>query len=70
MHFNCRKILFICLHLTFGATPAPEEYNTISEAEICLGNDTLADTEWDMMTYSRTIDTYSPGKTICLLLIH
>ena len=38
------KLAFLCLCLTFGTTPAPEEYTTISEESIDLGNDLLVDT--------------------------
>ena len=41
------KLNFLCLRLPFGTTPSPLEYTTISEAEIDLGNDLLADTPWD-----------------------
>ena len=35
------KPAFLCLSLPFGTTPTTEEYITISEAEIELGNDLL-----------------------------
>ena len=41
------KLAFLCLRLRFGIKPAPEEYTTISEAEIDLGNDLLIDASWD-----------------------
>ena len=41
------KLAFLCLCLPFGATTAPAEYITISEAAIDLGDDLLADTSWD-----------------------
>ena len=41
------KLSFLCLCLLFGTTTAQAEYTTISEAEIYLGNDLLADTSWD-----------------------
>ena len=41
------KLAFLCLRLPFGTTPAPEEYTTIGEEEIDLGNDLLAYTSWD-----------------------
>ena len=37
----------LCLRLPFGATPAPAEYTTVSEAEIDLGKDLLQDESWD-----------------------
>ena len=41
------KIAFLYLRLPFGTTPTPSEYTTISEAEIDLGDDLLADMSWD-----------------------
>ena len=41
------KLAFLCIHLPFGTTTAPSEYTTISDAEINLGNDLLADALWD-----------------------
>ena len=41
------KLVFICLRLPFGATPAPVQYTTISEVEIDLGNDLLVDVSWE-----------------------
>ena len=41
------KLNFLCLRLPFGTTPAPVEYTKISEAEIDLDNNLLADTSWD-----------------------
>ena len=41
------ELSFLCLRLTFGATPAPAEYTTGSEATIDLGNDLLWDEYWD-----------------------
>ena len=41
------ELAFLCLRLPFGTTPAPEEYTTISEAAIDLGNDLLQDQSWD-----------------------
>ena len=41
------KLAFLCLSLPFGTTPTPEEYTTISEAAIELGNDLIAETSWD-----------------------
>ena len=40
------KPAFLCLRLPFVTIPTPEEYITISEAEIDFGNDLLADTSW------------------------
>ena len=34
------------MRLTFGTTPTPAEYTTISDAAIDLGNDPLTDTPW------------------------
>ena len=33
--------------LTFGTTPAPAEYKTVSEVAIYLGNDLLRVESWD-----------------------
>ena len=41
------NISFLCLSLTFGTTPIPAEYTTVSEAAIDLGNDLLGDESWD-----------------------
>ena len=41
------KLAFICLGPPFGTTPAPEEYKTVSEEAIDLGNDLLQDEPWD-----------------------
>ena len=41
------KLSFLCLRLPFGTTSAPEEYTTVSESEIDLGNDLLRDESWD-----------------------
>ena len=41
------ELAFLYLRLPFGATPAPAEYKTISEAAIDLGNDLLQDESWD-----------------------
>ena len=41
------KLVFICMHLTFGTTPSPSEYTTISEASIYLKNNILAKMAWD-----------------------
>ena len=41
------ELTFICLWLPFGTTPSPEEYTTISEAEIDLGNNIFRDEFWD-----------------------
>ena len=38
------KLTFLCLCLTFGITPTPEEYTTISKAANELSNNLLADT--------------------------
>ena len=35
------KLDFLCLMLPFGTTPSPEEYTTVSEVAIYLGNDLL-----------------------------
>ena len=42
------EIAFLCLRFPFGTTPAPEEYTTVSEAAIDLGNDLLWDEYWDI----------------------
>ena len=42
------------LRLPFGTTTAPEEYTTVSEAAIDLGNNILQDKSWD------TDDLHSP----------
>ena len=41
------ELAFLCLKLTFGITPVPAEYTTVSEAKIDLGNDLLRDESWD-----------------------
>ena len=41
------ELAFLCLWLPFGTTPAPEEYTTISEAAIGLGNNLLQDQSLD-----------------------
>ena len=41
------ELAFICLRLPFDTTPAPDEYKTVSEAEIDLGNNLLRDESWD-----------------------
>ena len=41
------ELAFLCLRLPFGATPAPAEYTTVSEAAIDLGNNLLQDQSWD-----------------------
>ena len=41
------ELAFLCLSLPFGTTPAPEEYTTVSEAAIDLGNDILWGESWD-----------------------
>ena len=43
------KLAFLCLRLSFGATPALEEDTTISDSEIYLGNDLHADASWYAM---------------------
>ena len=35
------ELALLCLRLSFGITPAPAEYTTVSEAAIDLGNDLL-----------------------------
>ena len=40
------ELAFICLRLSFGTTPAQEEYNTVSEVEIDLGSDLFQDQYW------------------------
>ena len=52
------ELFFICLRLPFGTTPAPEEYMTVSEAAIDLGNDILQDQSWD------TDDLNSPHQSL------
>ena len=42
------ELAFICLWLTFVATPTPVEYTIVSEAAIDLGNDLLQDKSWDI----------------------
>ena len=41
------ELSFLFLRLPFGTTPAPEEYTTVSEAAINLGNNLLQDQSWD-----------------------
>ena len=41
------ELAFLCLRSPFGITPTPEEYSTVSEASIDLGNDLLRDESWD-----------------------
>ena len=41
------ELAFLCLRLTFGTTPTPVEYTTVSEAAIDLGNDILQYQSWD-----------------------
>ena len=41
------KLYLICLRLTFVTTPAPVDHDTVSEAEIDLGNDLLEEKSWD-----------------------
>ena len=41
------KISFLCPRLTFGTTPAPEEYTTTGEGAIDLGNDLIVDASWE-----------------------
>ena len=50
------ELAFLCFRLTFGTTPAPAEYTTISEAAIDLGNDLLQDQSWDTMILTRHTD--------------
>ena len=50
----------ICLRLPIVTTPAPEEYTTVSEAEIDLGNDIIWDESWD------TDDLNSPHISLLL----
>ena len=52
------ELAFLCLRLPLGTTPAPEEYTTISEAEIDLGNDILQGQSWD------TTDLKSPHRSL------
>ena len=48
------EIAFLCLRLSYGTTPAPAEYKTVSEAVIDLGKDLLRD------EYYNTDDLNSP----------
>ena len=48
------------MRLSFGTTPAPAEYTTISEAAIDLGNDLLQDQYWD------TNDIKLPHRSLLL----
>ena len=41
------ELSFLYLRLPFGTTHAPEEYTTVSEAAIDLGNNLLRDESWD-----------------------
>ena len=52
------ELAFLCLSLTFGNTPAPAEYKTVSEAEIYLGKDLLRYESWD------TYDLKSPHRSL------
>ena len=52
------KLYFLFLRLTFGITPAPAEYTTVSEAAIDLGNNLLQDQSWD------TNDLNSPHQSL------
>ena len=36
------------MRLSFGTTTVPEEYTTVSEAAIDLGNNLLRDKPWDI----------------------
>ena len=38
---------FLCLRILFRTTLTPEEYTTLSEAAIDLGNNILRDESWD-----------------------
>ena len=51
-------LAFLCLRLTFGNTPVPAEYMTISEAAIYLGNNLLQDQSCD------TDDLNSPHQSL------
>ena len=52
------NLAFLCLRLPFDTTPAPEQYTTISEAAIDLGNNILQDESWD------TDDLNSPHQSL------
>ena len=52
------ELEFLCLWLPFLTTPVPEEYKTVSEAEIDLGNDLIWDESWD------TDDLNSPHQLL------
>ena len=54
------ELAFLCLRLPIGTTPTPEEYTTVSEAEIDLGNDIIWDESWD------TDDLNSPHISLLL----
>ena len=41
------KLALLCMWLTFGTTPIPEEYTTVIEATIDLGKYLLRDESWD-----------------------
>ena len=41
------ELLFLCLVLPFGTTPAPSEYTTVSEVAIDIGKNLLRDESWD-----------------------
>ena len=47
MNHNCVKIGLSLPAIPFGTTPTPEEYTTISETEIDIGNDLLKDISWE-----------------------
>ena len=51
------ELAFFCLRLSFGTTPALEEYTTASGAEIDLGNNLLRIESWD------TYDLKSPHQS-------
>ena len=52
------ELSFLCLRLTFVATPAPEEYTNVSEAATYLGNNLLKDESLD------TYDINSPHQSL------
>ena len=56
------KLAFLCLQLLFDTTPQPEEYTTISEAEIYLSNDLLMETSWDATYLQSTHKHVFPGE--------
>ena len=41
------KLYFLCLYMTFGTMSSQEEYNTIIEAAIEIGNDILMEISWE-----------------------